>query len=110
MKSFFSKFLTDKNKKIAAIVAAVITIGYSLFFYFSNCFNSAASKRINFYYAAIFITMIAMVGFLLYIILKDKEWNYPRLFVILALGWTISMQLVMPPISGVDEVDSGKYT
>lgn len=103
MKSFFSKFLTDKNKKIAAIVAAVITIGYSLFFYFSNCFNSAASKRINFYYAAIFIIMIAMVGFLLYIILKDKEWNYPRLFVILALGWTISMQLVMPPISGVDE-------
>lgn len=93
----------EKIFKIGAILGAVITIAYSLFFYFKNCFNKAAGLRINLYYAVIFIVMIAMVLFVLRLLLKNKEWNYPRLFVILSLGWTIGMQLVMPPISGVDE-------
>ena len=94
----------EKIFKIGAILGAVITIAYSLIFYFRNCFNKAAGLRINLYYAVIFIVMIAMVLFVLRLLLKNKEWNYPRLFVILSLGWTIGMQLVMPPISGVDEI------
>ena len=103
IKAIIAKVLIEKNIKIGAVAVAVVTIAYSLFFYFRNCFNIEATKRINFYYALIFILMIAMIGFTLWLLLKNKEWSYPRLFVILALGWTISMQLVMPPISGVDE-------
>ena len=104
VKSFFSDMNKDKASKLAAVVTAAAAIIYALFFYFRNCFNSLAGKRINFYYGVIFIAMIAMTLYLLRIFVKDKEWKYPRTFVILAIGWTFCMQLVMPPISGVDEV------
>lgn len=104
IKAYFTDMNRDKGIKIAAVVAAAVAILYSLFFYFKNCFDASAGKRINFYYGIIFVVMIALVIYLLRILLLDKQWNYPRAFVILAIGWTFCMQLVMPPISGVDEV------
>ncbi|SDB38549.1 Predicted membrane protein [Pseudobutyrivibrio sp. YE44] len=90
--------------RLVALLAGMVAIVYSIYFYFANCYDAIATKKTNFYYAAIFIVMIAVVVYLLTVIMKGKEWNYPRTFVIMALGWTFCMQLVMPPISGVDEV------
>ncbi len=104
IKNYFANAGKDGYIKMVVVISAIVAVFYALFFYFRNCFDAAASKKTNLYYALIFIVMIAMVLYVLRIFIKDKEWNYPRLFVILALGWTFCMQLVMPPISGVDEV------
>lgn len=103
IKAFFTDFNKEKALKLAAVVLAAATIIYGVYFYFANCFNSIASKRINFYYAIIFVVIFAITLYLLRLLILDKEWNYPRLFVIMAIAWTFCMQLVMPPISGVDE-------
>lgn len=104
LKAFFTDMNKEKALKLAAVVLAAATIIYSVYFYFANCFNSAATKRTNFYYGIIFLVIFAITIYLLRLLILDKEWNYPRLFVIMALAWTFCMQLVMPPISGVDEV------
>ncbi|SCZ78701.1 DUF2142 domain-containing protein [Pseudobutyrivibrio xylanivorans] len=105
LKAFFTDMNKEKALKLAAVVLAAATIIYSVYFYFANCFNAEASKRINFYYGIIFIVMFAITIYILRLLILDKKWNYPRLFVITALAWTFCMQLVMPPISGVDEVE-----
>ncbi|QFJ53981.1 DUF2142 domain-containing protein [Pseudobutyrivibrio xylanivorans] len=104
IKQYFSDMNRDKAVKIAAVLAGAISIVYALIFYFRNCFNSAATKKTNFYFGIIFIVMIAITIYVLRKLLLDKKWNYPRLFVIMSIAWTFCMQLVMPPISGVDEV------
>ena len=48
--------------------------------------------------------MIAITIYLLRLLLLNKNWSYPRLFVLMSIAWTFTMQLVMPPISGPDEV------
>ena len=97
----------NKNKalKIAAVILGAVGIIYSLYFFFGNCLNTEATKRYNAYFAIIFIVMIALTIYLLRLLLLEKKWSYPRTFVILSIGWTICMQLVMPPISGPDEVE-----
>ena len=94
----------EKGFQIGAVAVAAVSIVAALVFFFTNCVNLTATKRYNAYFAIIFIVMIALTVYLTRMLVKNKEWSYPRLFVILAIGWTFCMQLVMPPISGPDEV------
>ncbi len=104
VKTFFKDMNREKAIKLTAVVATAVSVIYALVFYIRNCFDKAATFKTNFYFAIIFIAMFAITGYLLRILLLDKKWNYPRLFVFMATAWTFCMQLVMPPISGVDEV------
>ncbi len=104
IKSYFADMNREKVLKLAAALAGAATIIYALFFFFHNCFDSTATKKTNFYFALIFVVMIAVTVYVMRLMLLDKKWSYPRTFVVLSIGWTIAMQLVMPPISGVDEV------
>lgn len=104
VKSFFADMNKDKAVKLAAIVAAAAAIIYTIYFYFRHCFRKIMPGRTDVYFGVIMVVMIIAVVYMLWLILKDKQWSYPRLFVILSICWTFCMQLVMPPISGVDEV------
>ncbi len=104
VKSYFTDMNKDKAVKLAAIVAAVAAIIYTIYFYFKHCYNKLMEGRTNVYLAIIMVVMIALTLYVLRLLVFDKKWTYPRAFVILSIGWTICMQLVMPPISGVDEV------
>lgn len=96
----------DRNKilKIGAIAASAIGIIFAIVFFIMNCFDTTKTKFYNGYFAIILVLMIATTIYLLRFLLLDKEWSYPRVFVILAIGWSVCMQLAMPPISGADEV------
>ncbi len=105
IKSVFENMNKDKATKLVAIAAAVVALLYGVFFYFKNCFNKfGTGLRINFYFGIIFVVMFFALIYLLRIFVLDKKWNYPRAFVILSICWTFCMQLVMAPVSGVDEV------
>ena len=104
VKQYFSDMNKEKGLQIGAVVLAAVGIIGALVFFFTNCMNLTATKRYNAYFALIFIVMIALTVYLARILVLNKNWSYPRLFVILAIGWTFCMQLVMPPISGPDEV------
>ncbi|MCR5416408.1 MAG: DUF2142 domain-containing protein [Pseudobutyrivibrio sp.] len=104
IKNFFYPMNKEKAIKITALVASAIGIIFSAVFFFINAFNSSMSKHYNMYFALILIIMIALTVYLARLFILDKEWNYPRVFVILAIGWSICTQMVMPPISGADEV------
>ncbi len=95
---------TDKALKIAAVLAAAIGVLYAIVYYARRCFNPTTYFRSNLYYALIFIPMIAVTIYLLRLLLLDKKWSYTTVFVIMAIGWSFSMQLVMAPLSGPDEV------
>ncbi|SFI04751.1 Uncharacterized membrane protein [Pseudobutyrivibrio sp. OR37] len=94
----------EKGFQIGVAVVALASIVAALIFFFNNCVNLTATKRYNAYFAVIFIVMIALTVYLARLLILDKNWSYPRLFVLMAIGWTFCMQLVMPPISGPDEV------
>ena len=104
IKSFFSDMNRDKAVKLGAIVLAVVSIIYAIVFYIRNCVPLSTTKRLYIYFALIFVVMVAITIYLLRMLLLDKKWSYPRVFVIMAIAWTFCMQLVMPPISGPDEV------
>ena len=104
IKELTSRINVDKTIKIGSIVIGAIGILFAIYFFIANCFDTSMSKFYNGYFATILIIMIAMTVYLVRFLVLDKEWSYPRVFVILALGWSITIQLVMPPISGVDEV------
>ena len=94
----------EKLQKIALIVLGACTGLYTLVFFFRNCFSTAESKFYNGYFAVILVAMLATTGYLLYLFLTNKEWSFTRVYLILAIGWCVTMELVMPPISGADEV------
>lgn len=104
MTDTFSKILNDKFLKIIAIAIGAIGIIFSIAFFIINCFNKDGGKFYNGYFALILIIMIGLTLYLLRFLLFDKEWKFSRVYLVLALGWGICMQFVMPPISGVDEV------
>ncbi|MBO5617568.1 DUF2142 domain-containing protein [Pseudobutyrivibrio sp.] len=104
IKSYFSDMNREKGMQIGTVAVAAVSIIAALVFFFTNCVNLTATKRYNLYFAIIFIVMIALTVYLARILVLNKNWSYPRLFVIMAIGWTFCMQLVMPPISGPDEV------
>lgn len=104
IKNYFSDMNKEKILQIVFLLGGLTGIIYALIFFFGNCFNATATKRYNAYFAIIFIVMIALTIFVGRILIFSKNWSYPRLFVIMAIGWTFCMQLVMPPISGPDEV------
>ena len=104
IKNYFAEMNMEKATKILFVLAGAVAIIYSLYFYFANCLNTTATKRYNLYFAIIFVVMIALTVFVARLLVLNKDWSYPRLFVIMAIGWTFCMQLVMPPISGPDEV------
>lgn len=104
IKSFFCPMTKDKAFRLGAVLFAAVGTIFATVFFILNCFNTSKSKFYNGYFLFILLIMIATTVYLLRFLLLDKKWSYPRVFVVLALGWSISMQLVMPPISGVDEV------
>lgn len=104
IKSFFYPMTKDKAFRLGAVLLAAVGTIFATVFFILNCFNTSKSKFYNGYFLFILLIMIATTIYLLRFLLLDKKWSYPRVFVVLALGWSISMQLVMPPISGVDEV------
>lgn len=107
MKKIIDYFSTTNREKITRLGIAMlgaIGIIFAIIFFFINCLNLTGTKRYNTYFALIFIVMIGLTVYLLRLLLLNKNWSYPRVFVILAVGWTFCMQLVMPPISGPDEV------
>ena len=104
IRNYFTGMNREKIIQMGACLIGFIGIIFALVFYFSNCFNTSATKRYNAYFAIIFIVMIAVTIFVGRIFVLGKNWSYPRLFVIMAIAWTFCMQLVMPPISGPDEV------
>ena len=104
IKSYFLDMNKDKAFKIGAVLLSAVGIIFALAFFFINCLNLANTKRYNLYFILIFAVMIGLTVYLLRLLLLDKKWSYPRTFVILSIGWAFCMQLVMPPISGPDEV------
>ncbi len=104
IKSFFYPMNKTKAFKLAAVLIAAFGIIFSIVFFALNCFDTSKTKFYNGYFAVILIAMIALTVYLVRFLVLDKEWSYSRVFVILAIGWSICMQLVMPPISGADEV------
>ncbi len=103
IKSFFYPMNKDKAFKIGAVAVAAAGIIYALVFFILNCFDTSKSKFYNGYFAIILIAMIALTIYLVRFLITDKQWSYSRVYVILALGWSICMQLIMPPFSGPDE-------
>ncbi len=104
IKELTGKINIDKTIKISAIAIGAIGVIYALYFFIANCFDTTKTKFYNGYFAVILIIMIALTIYLVRFLVLDREWTYSRVFVVLALGWSICIQLVMPPISGVDEV------
>ncbi|MBE5909980.1 DUF2142 domain-containing protein [Pseudobutyrivibrio sp.] len=104
LKSFFYPMNKEKAFKLGTIGIAAIGIIFSIIYFALNCFDSTKSKFYNSYFAIILLIMIATTVYLARFLVLEKEWNYSRVYVILTLGWSICMQLVMPPISGADEV------
>ncbi len=104
IKNFFTDMNKDKALKIAAVLAAAIGVLYAILFFVKRCYNPTTFFRSNLYYALIFIPMIAVTIYLLRLLILDNEWTYTKVFVIMAIGWTFTMQLVMAPLSGPDEV------
>ena len=94
----------DKAFKLAGLIVGAIGIVYAIVWFFMNAFDTSKSFHYNGYFAIILILMIALTVYLLRFLLLDKEWSFSRVYVVLAIGWGICMQLVMPPISGADEV------
>ncbi len=104
IKTILSDLNKDKCIKIVAVLTAAISIIYVCYFFFANAFEMEKGKAYNLYFAIILFTMISLILYMLRLIVFDKEWKYGRTFIILALGWSLCMQFVMPPISGADEV------
>lgn len=104
VKSFLGKIDQNKAFKIAAIVIGAIGVITAIIYFAINCFDLSASKKYNLYFGLILLTMIVVTGYLVWLFLKEKEWTYSRVFLVLACCWSFIFQFVMPPISGADEV------
>ncbi|MCR4567941.1 MAG: DUF2142 domain-containing protein [Pseudobutyrivibrio sp.] len=103
IKSFFYPMTKEKAFKIAALALGVVGMVFATVFFITNCFYTSKSKFFNGYFAVILLMMIALTIYLLRFLLLDKQWSYSRVFVVLAIGWSVCLQLVMPPLSGADE-------
>lgn len=104
IKCFFKEMDKNKAYKLAAIIIGAIGVIAAVSYFLINCFHLSSSKKYNLYFALILIVMIAMTVYLVRLFIKEKEWSYSRVFLVLACGWSFAFQLVMPPISGADEV------
>ena len=94
----------DKAFKLGTVLVSAFGIIFSIVFFCLNAFDTSKTKFYNGYFALILIVMIALTIYLARFLLLDKEWSYSKIYLVLAIGWSICMQLVMPPISGADEV------
>ena len=97
VKQYFTDMNKEKGLQIGTVVLAAVGIIGALVFFFTNCMNLTATKRYNAYFALIFIVMIALTVYLARILVLNKNWSYPRLFVILAIGqWLVEYQMIVP--------------
>ncbi|WP_044938821.1 DUF2142 domain-containing protein [Pseudobutyrivibrio sp. LB2011] len=104
LKSFFYPMTMDKAFKLGTVLVSAFGIIFSIVFFCLNAFDTTKTKFYNGYFALILIVMIALTIYLARFLLLDKEWSYSKIYLVLAIGWSICMQFVMPPISGADEV------
>ncbi len=85
-------------------LAGLFVMGFAFKYFYTYAF-SVAGKGIRYkgYFALIYIAMLAVTLYFVYFLTIKRSFEYTKLFLVITIGYSIAMQLVMPPISGADE-------
>lgn len=99
---------TDNKKvnlisKIVCVLLAIAAIIRWMIFFFGKAIEPTKSWRFNAYFVIITVALLFPIGYMLYYIVKNKQFKYDGLFLVLSICGCIVFQLAMPPLSGPDE-------
>lgn len=90
--------------KIYAIGLGAVGGIYAIVYFITQVFPQGQSKFYTMYFLLPLIIMLALTAYLAVFFVTKKDFKYSRMYLILALGWSIAIQFMMPPITGADEV------
>lgn len=100
---------SNDNKKANLITTAacgilsIAAVIRWLIFFFGKAIEPAKSWRFNSYFIIITVALLFPIGYMMYHIVKQKQFRYDRLFLVLSICGCLVFQLAMPPLSGPDE-------